>query len=189
MIFKSGVDEIRMDDIALEMSISKRTLYEMFGSKEDLLLECLDYHTSSQSDLFEKAIAAGSDVLSVTMNYIEKLYSNSGESVLSPVRNLEKYPKVKERLKQYRDGARDNMRCILRLGISQGVIRDDINIETILDSFAFMGQLCMREEHVGNNSLEDCVNSTFLVLLRGIATQEGLERIEKSVKEKQQYIR
>ncbi len=32
-----GVKQVRMDDIARELSISKKTLYELFSDKEELL--------------------------------------------------------------------------------------------------------------------------------------------------------
>lgn len=179
MFFKSGVDEVRMDDIASEMSISKRTLYEIFGSKEDLVLDCLDFHSRIHSGLVEKMLAGGSDVLSVAMDYLEILYAESGNTVFSPVRNLEKYPKLKEKFEECRDGVRENMRCFINLGVSQGVIRDDVNIEILLKTFASTGQVCIQEEYADKYSLESCVNSTFLVLLRGIATREGLEKIEE----------
>ena len=34
MFVNQGVKAVRMDDIAHELSISKRTLYELFGDKE-----------------------------------------------------------------------------------------------------------------------------------------------------------
>lgn len=33
-----GVKAVKMDDIAMSLSISKRTLYEIFADKEDLLM-------------------------------------------------------------------------------------------------------------------------------------------------------
>ena len=41
-LFKQrGIKAVRMDDIATEMGISKRTLYEIYSNKEDLLYECV----------------------------------------------------------------------------------------------------------------------------------------------------
>ena len=36
-----GIKNVKMDDIARELTISKRTLYEIFANKEQLLLECV----------------------------------------------------------------------------------------------------------------------------------------------------
>lgn len=41
---EKGVRSVTMDEIAAHAGISKRTLYEQFGDKEQLLIECLKYH-------------------------------------------------------------------------------------------------------------------------------------------------
>ena len=38
-----GVKSVRMDDVASSLGMSKRTLYEMFGDKEELLYESIVY--------------------------------------------------------------------------------------------------------------------------------------------------
>lgn len=37
MFVSQGIKSVRMDDIAQQLGVSKRTLYEMFGDKEGLL--------------------------------------------------------------------------------------------------------------------------------------------------------
>ena len=37
MFFRNGIRQVKMDDIASKLSISKRTLYEIFANKEELL--------------------------------------------------------------------------------------------------------------------------------------------------------
>ena len=39
--FRHGIKAVKMDDIARILSISKRTLYQVFEEKQQLLLECL----------------------------------------------------------------------------------------------------------------------------------------------------
>ena len=39
-----GVKNVKVDQIAADLQISKRTLYEMFADKENLLVECLRWH-------------------------------------------------------------------------------------------------------------------------------------------------
>lgn len=41
---QKGVKTVRMDDIATGLSISKRTLYELFHDKEDLLFDVMKLH-------------------------------------------------------------------------------------------------------------------------------------------------
>ena len=41
---QKGIKNVRMDDIASSLSISKRTLYELFADKEELLVEVVRIH-------------------------------------------------------------------------------------------------------------------------------------------------
>ena len=39
-----GIKNVTMDDISHRLSMSKRTLYQLFSDKEDLLLACVKLH-------------------------------------------------------------------------------------------------------------------------------------------------
>ena len=43
MMMTLGVKSVRMDDVATSLGMSKRTLYEMFGDKEELLYQSVVY--------------------------------------------------------------------------------------------------------------------------------------------------
>ena len=42
MICRNGIQAVRVDEIAQTLGISKRTLYEMFADKNDLVSSCLE---------------------------------------------------------------------------------------------------------------------------------------------------
>ena len=41
LFIEHGIKDVKMDDIAAKLSISKRTIYELFNDKEELLREVL----------------------------------------------------------------------------------------------------------------------------------------------------
>lgn len=50
-LFKQkGIRAVKMDDIATEMGISKRTLYEIYSNKEDLLYECVKHDSEKMTN-------------------------------------------------------------------------------------------------------------------------------------------
>ena len=54
---KLGCKRITMDHLAADLHISKRTLYEIFAAKEDLLLACFRHlleHAEEQRIFFER---------------------------------------------------------------------------------------------------------------------------------------
>ena len=51
-----GIKAVKMDDIASALSISKRTVYEIYGDKESLLFECIkDGHEKRHREMTEFA--------------------------------------------------------------------------------------------------------------------------------------
>ena len=39
LFVRNGVKSVRMDDIASRLGVSKRTIYELFGDRESLIVE------------------------------------------------------------------------------------------------------------------------------------------------------
>ena len=48
-----GISAVRMDDVAQTMGISKRTIYELYNKKEDLLFEVVVKHFRQRLDALE----------------------------------------------------------------------------------------------------------------------------------------
>ncbi len=50
LIARNGIRAVRVDEIAQTLGISKRTLYEMFTDKNDLVGACLDAMSHQQQE-------------------------------------------------------------------------------------------------------------------------------------------
>ena len=80
LIARNGIRAVRVDEIAQTLGISKRTLYEMFADKNDLVGACLDYMSHQQR---ERIVACRKrrggnplqKVLRLTNEYIDNLYT------------------------------------------------------------------------------------------------------------------
>lgn len=179
MFLDKGVDVVRMDDIAAELSISKRTLYEIFSSKEGLLLECFDCYISEVRQRIDAEITSGQDVLTVTLEYLEMMASESDRAGSVAYSNLDRYPKLKARIDDQGVVLKEHFREFIKLGISQNVFRNDIELDLILQAFALMSRLVCTERGKGEMSLERIVDSTLIVLFRGIATPNGFRKLEE----------
>lgn len=179
MFLKDGIDPVRMDDIAAELSISKRTLYEMFTSKENLLVECLEYHNSLMHNLISTEMSEGNDVLTVTLKYLELIIAESSKTSTVLFSNLEKYQVLKEKIETRRETIQSNFRDFLELGIRQDVFRDDLCLDVVLRTFTLLSRMICDERARETASVEDLVNSTIVVLFRGIATRKGMEKLDE----------
>ena len=134
--YANGVRQVKMDNIANYLSISKRTLYEIYPTKEDLLLECLKKHDTAYESRIEQ--------------YIEESNPNAIEIIIFSYKiKLEHFlqlnPLFLEELCKYkrvinyfdaRDKERDtNFEWLFNRGIEEGFFRKDLNPRIISNMF------------------------------------------------------
>src|SRR5574344_2441621 len=63
-----GIKDTKVDVIAASLGISKRTLYELFEDKENLVLACLSHFFDTRSIRFRQIARHSTNVLEVILN-------------------------------------------------------------------------------------------------------------------------
>lgn len=179
IVLKCGNLSVRMDDVAQELSVSKRTLYEIFGSKEELLIECFKRHTALMSRTIEDEINREEDVLSVIINHLEIILNESGETDHNKFSDMDKYPRLKKIFHEHLADMANRMRGFMELGVRQGVFRDDLNMDVLMKAFSAMGTMANKESNSNLFRYDELIDGTIVVLLRGIATPKGMEKLDK----------
>ncbi|MDR2890994.1 MAG: TetR/AcrR family transcriptional regulator [Alistipes sp.] len=185
MFLDEGVKSVRMDDIATRLGVSKRTLYEMFGDKQDLLERSMEW-------LFEGKRREMCAQVEVATNVIEEIFFMLGsmrrdEKEAALVTNLKKfYPEIYRRLDEethkYSYKEFDKM---LDRGIEQGFFLPSINKELALVTLVYtMHSLFEKKYHfelIKNISHRDAFRYVIVSFFRGLATHKGIEAIDEAV--------
>lgn len=127
MYLRFGIRTITMDSVATEFGISKKTLYQYFKDKEDLVSQVIDFYMSDGLD-FEIKNPASQNAIDNMFCYREriadllKFYHNHLEEELKKT-----YPALHEKLhERKRQRIYDDTIENLRLGIEQGYYRADL---------------------------------------------------------------
>ena len=179
IVLRCGNLSVRMDDVAQELSVSKRTLYEIFGSKEELLLECMKRHIARMSKMLEEEIGREEDVLTVFLKHLEVLINESRERDHNKFEDMDKYPTLKKVFHEHLADMARRMRGFMELGVRQGVFRDDLNMDVLMKAFSAMGTMANKEADKGEFRYDELIDGTLVVLLRGIASPKGMAKLEK----------
>ena len=179
IVLRDGNLTVRMDDVAQELSVSKRTLYEIFSSKEDLLVECMQNHMCRMGQLIRDEINHEEDVLTVFLKHLEIIVKESREADHNRFCDMDKYPRLKKVFMEHMEEMKGCMRRFMELGVKQGVFRDDLDMDVVMMAFSTMGRATSEEAKKGTFDYEKLINGTMVVLLRGIATPKGMEKLEK----------
>ena len=126
-----GFKTFTMDDLANKMGMSKKTLYEYFPSKQDLVDACLDYALEmSCTNVTTFVQGEGSVIENVYRNQkkVQEVFNINSDR---PIWELQKYyPKTYERMES--EFAKSDALFIDKLlekGWKEGLFRKDINVD------------------------------------------------------------
>ncbi|MCO6174918.1 TetR/AcrR family transcriptional regulator [Flavobacterium sp. NRK F10] len=185
MFLTLGFKSVTMDDIANEMGISKKTIYQHFATKPELV-------KSVTVRLFE-TISCGIDgICNTGKNPIEELFEVKNfvlqhlkDENSSPIYQLQKYyPKIHNTLKQMQFEKMDD--CVidnLNRGITEGLYRKEINTE-IIGRLYFAGMNSIKDGELfpaNQFSLKNVQNQYLEYHLRGICTLKGIQILESLI--------
>jgi putative transcription regulator (tetR family) len=178
--YANGVRQVKMDNIANYLSISKRTLYEIYPTKEDLLLECVKKHDKTYESRIEQ--------------YIEESNPNAIEIIIFSYKiKLEHFlqlnPLFLEELCKYkrvinyfdaRDKERDtNFEWLFNRGVEEGFFRKDLNPRIISNMFTVSLKEAIDNELYKEFGMEYLFRDIVFTLIRGICTIKGIEAIDQ----------
>ncbi|MBP3534110.1 MAG: TetR/AcrR family transcriptional regulator [Alistipes sp.] len=192
MFVELGIKSIRMDDIAHTLGISKRTLYEMFTDKEELIYLCMKYLMDEQLRMVAETTADCDDKLEALFNGF-KLMLDGGERHHRMMTNLQKfYPAVFDRIRvEHIRGGVSRLREVILSYIDFGLINSNINVDLSITIFYYTATGVFGQRN--NIILPEGVTEkgafmyTIVNFFRGIATEEGVRQIDRLVKEKKLY--
>lgn len=167
-----GIRAVRMDAIAQNMNVSKRTIYQIYEKKDNLINTCLESYSNRTTNLFQIIQYNNPNSLiylwEISKAYIENLYKAKCVFWF----DITKYY-------QYIYTAIENIwseeleRAISMCQAEHYVIAD-LNIKTFLESFTTL----LYNARIAECSSEILYNSAYFTL-RGIMTGYGTERFDQ----------
>jgi AcrR family transcriptional regulator len=186
LYMKYGIKSITMDDVAAELGISKKTLYQFVSDKDDLVGKFIDY----EIDIRQEEICR---CFRTECNAIEELFEIS---VFMNRMMKDQNPATEHDLKKYyphhfqkivvnrRERMYNYILLNLKKGKSEGLYREEMNEEIIAKLYL------SRSENVHFSQLFTIEEYTsfklFIELLtyhvRGIATAKGIVVLKRVIK-------
>ena len=185
---KYGIKSITMDDIAGELGISKKTLYQHFKNKIDIVYKISQFEFKKECLTLDNLTNSNSNAIKQLYSISKYIVKRNREFNSSVIYSMNKcYPQIWEKLVSQRKKYIHNLiERNFQLGIKQGFYRETINIEIIAVLYTFMLDIKvsnMLNEGL-NNDYDKIFNTHFLYIIRGIANNEGIEYSEKQIQQK-----
>ena len=137
--------------IASQLGISKRTLYENFKEKNELLLACLENQEMEKRARLEVYLTNRKNVIDLLLNvYEDILRFMRNTSPMFFVDMKRHYSKVNDKYENDKECHKQAMVDLLKEGVGEGVIRADINMEIVAKIFTFKIELLKKSEQIFN---------------------------------------
>lgn len=181
MFFRLGIRSVSIDDICHELGMSKKTFYVYFESKDvlidQLLLANLDYIAGKMEEMLKLG----------DFRQLVKVFLRRQEAEKNDVRRV---PQLVYDLKKYypRQFAEFQIKCFemqkayimryLELGVEQGLVRANLNIELTAVLFAKIHGDSIRDVEVieaHGHSMHQLGHTAMDIFVRGILSEEGMK--------------
>ena len=182
LFLRYGIKSISMDDVARELGISKKTLYQFVDSKDDLVNKMLERHIDEEKkqcdQLFHVAGNAVEEMFLVIDNNAQQLQQMKANIVY----DLQKYHR--DAWEMIRDFQRSFLYTIIRKnlerGISEGLYRSDINVDIVAKMHIALSFQMFDEDIFPQNAYPKAglFREFLLHYLYGIVSDKGLQLLK-----------
>ncbi|HEY6915579.1 MAG TPA: TetR/AcrR family transcriptional regulator [Paludibacter sp.] len=178
-----GIRSVSIDNVCAELHISKKTFYNYFPQKEDLVDAVLAYQRAANLEKYGKLLKNKNAIDSLIL-IIKEIKKNVEHESLSMCYDLEKYyPKINEKFElEKREGIRAGFELNLRQGIEEGYYRSDLDVELI--SFFHSIQIKNTFEQMNQDSKKytkkRLIDFFIDLMIHLIANEKGLKYMEEN---------
>ncbi|MBO4453895.1 MAG: TetR/AcrR family transcriptional regulator [Paludibacteraceae bacterium] len=181
MFFRLGIRSVSIDDICHELGMSKKTFYVYFESKDALVEQLLNANIDYIAGKMEEMLRVND------FRQLVKVFIRRQEAEKNDVRRV---PQLVYDLKKYypRQFGDFQIKCFetqkqyimryLELGVAQGLVRANLNIELTAVLFAKIHGDAIRDFEVieaHGHSMHQLAHTAMDVFVRGILSEEGLK--------------
>jgi len=180
-----GIKSVTMDDVARELGISKKTLYECIKDKSELVKHVIEmvyrYHVDKLNEIITRDLNAIDELFEVN-RYMTQMIKEQNPTLGYDLQKY--YPELNQSLMQeQRQRMLDAIRLNLVKGIGEGLYRKEMNVDIIL--WLHMGRMEYRYQQdsfqLKDIDPQEVMREIFIYHLHGIANENGIKILNEKL--------
>ncbi len=186
MFISQGIRSVRMDDIARQCGVSKRTIYEIFKDREELIGESMRHHAIQSHAQSEQAAEGAENVLHAFWLIFTNgnRFCKGNHTIIDELRRY--YPQVMEQLMiDIHEAVVVHTHEKLSEGVADGLIISDLDLDFFsraLTNYVYgLGIISANTHTTGVVITDQTMPTAVLVFLRGISTEKGRRYIDENL--------
>ena len=177
ILLERGLKSTTMDTVAQALGMSKRTLYEIFDSKSEMLKETLDFMARQNHEFASKAFADSDNVIEALFAIFKYNRDRMGTVNVNFYRDMDRlYKERRDDYEKSRSQHQERMLRMFSLGVSQGMFRPDVDYHVQSRVMSLQMEALKRVEELfpSDISLVRVFDSIIIGFLRSIASEKGM---------------
>lgn len=176
---QNGIKAVKMSDIASALSISKRTLYELYDNKEVLLMEAIDFNCRHHQQVVSEFVAGGAGVMDVMLFVFELKVKEFNETSPQFYADVEKYPRLVDYLENLKTQEQDEFIRFLERGTREGFFCEGLNFQLIARLINVQSRYVMAEQLYRKYPMPTIFHNLIYLSLRGLCTPKGIAVLDQ----------
>lgn len=176
--FQKGVRQVTMDDIAKGLQMSKRTLYQLFADKEQLIIACIEVIAERERNLALSLIEEKRNELEIILRIIEHRLKSLETISTTYVADIMRYKSVTEYIETARKESIRRAVAFFNKGAVNGLFRPDVNFDIVMNSMVQKMDTVVRAVNNNVYPARDYFINSVLFHLRGCCTPKGIKLID-----------
>jgi len=181
---KKGIKNVTMDKISALLGISKRTLYEIFPDKEDLLVSCVAFSEEQAQKYLQGVLPKTKNVLEMILLIYQTAITRLQAVNPSFLAELTKYPRAYNLYLQNREASSARAFHFFQDGVGQGLFRPDVNYKIVNKLLRGQFKLLLHTDVYRLYPFLDVLESIIFTFLRGICTEQGTQILDEFIEER-----
>jgi AcrR family transcriptional regulator len=180
-----GIKSVTMDDVARELGISKKTLYECIEDKSELVKHVMEmvyrYHGSKLNEIASQSLNAIEELFEVN-RYMSQMIKEQNPSLIYDLHKY--YPELyKALMEEQRRRMQDAIRQNLVKGIGEGLYRKEMNVNIIARLHMTRMESHSQEDQsqINDGGAREVMREIFIYHLHGIANEKGIKILNEKL--------
>jgi AcrR family transcriptional regulator len=178
-----GIKSVTMDSLASHLGMSKRTIYEVFADKDELLIGVLRMMVEKQKELVKKVMSNSENAIVAIFKLLETNRDHFQQMSPAFQADMKKFHHeiLIEKPAEYELPDYRNNVALIERGIKEKLFRKDLNADVVNSCLYFLGRTIIDNElyPFDQFSQRDVLRNGVINYLRGISTSEGIKLINK----------
>ena len=163
LFHKRGIRQVKMDDIATTLSVSKRTLYEIYTNKMELLAEVLELQNRMNHDRLKRELKPEANTMDVLILVLKISVEELNKISVEFLEDLHRYPEALQKLEE------------LEKGVEEGFFLPNINFQLMDDIVRIIKDQTVFYQQYG---IKTVWTTLVRVFLRSICTLKGVQELD-----------